>query len=239
MKNVKQLVKDLENLKNTSKSEILGRFFKTGKGEYGEGDVFWGISVPQQRLISKNYYDLSLQDIGELLNHKVHEIRLTAALVLVGKYEKSNNLDVRKKIYQFYYDKLERLNNWDLIDLSVYKILGHYLFHYESKKEAISVLGRLAKSHNLWRRRAAMVATFYFIKSGRYQETFKIANLLISDKHDLIAKAIGWMLREVGKRVSEEVLCLYLNKNYKRLPRVSLRYTIERLDSEKKMKYMK
>jgi 3-methyladenine DNA glycosylase AlkD len=239
MKNVKQLVKDLENLKNTSKSEILGRFFKTGKGEYGEGDVFWGISVPQQRLISKNYYDLSLQDIGELLNHKVHEIRLTAALVLVGKYEKSNNLDVRKKIYQFYYDKLERLNNWDLIDLSVYKILGHYLFHYESKKEAISVLGRLAKSHNLWRRRAAMVATFYFIKSGRYQETFKIANLLISDKHDLIAKAIGWMLREVGKRVSEEVLCLYLNKNYKRLPRVSLRYAIERLDSEKKMKYMK
>lgn len=239
MKNVKQLVKDLENLKNTSKSEILGRFFKTGKGEYGEGDVFWGISVPQQRLISKNYYDLSLQDIGELLNHKVHEIRLTAALVLVGKYEKSNNLDDRKKIYQFYYDKLERLNNWDLIDLSVYKILGHYLFHYESKKEAISVLGRLAKSHNLWRRRAAMVATFYFIKSGRYQETFKIANLLISDKHDLIAKAIGWMLREVGKRVSEEVLCLYLNKNYKRLPRVSLRYAIERLDSEKKMKYMK
>jgi 3-methyladenine DNA glycosylase AlkD len=239
MKNVKQLVKDLENLKNTSKSEILGRFFKTGKGEYGEGDVFWGISVPQQRLISKNYYDLSLQDIGELLNHKVHEVRLTAALVLVGKYEKSNNLDDRKKIYQFYYDKLERLNNWDLIDLSVYKILGHYLFHYESKKEAISVLGRLAKSHNLWRRRAAMVATFYFIKSGRYQETFKIANLLISDKHDLIAKAIGWMLREVGKRVSEEVLCLYLNKNYKRLPRVSLRYAIERLDSEKKMKYMK
>jgi 3-methyladenine DNA glycosylase AlkD len=239
MKNVKQLVKDLENLKNTSKSEILGRFFKTGKGEYGEGDVFWGISVPQQRLISKNYYDLSLQGIGELLNHKVHEVRLTAALVLVGKYEKSNNLDDRKKIYQFYYDKLERLNNWDLIDLSVYKILGHYLFHYESKKEAISVLGRLAKSHNLWRRRAAMVATFYFIKSGRYQETFKIANLLISDKHDLIAKAIGWMLREVGKRVSEEVLCLYLNKNYKRLPRVSLRYAIERLDSEKKMKYMK
>jgi len=239
MKKAEDLIRDLKNLKNTNKSEILGRFFKTGKGEYGEGDIFWGISVPQQRLISKNYYDLSLQNISKLLNHKVHEVRLTAALVLVGRYEKSNNLDDRKKIYQFYYDKLERLNNWDLIDLSVYKILGHYLFHYESKKEAISILSSLAKSHSLWRRRAAMVATFYFIKSGRHQETFKIADLLINDQCDLIAKAIGWMLREAGKRVSEEILCLYLDKNYKKLPRVSLRYAIERLDSQKRFMYMK
>lgn len=239
MKMDEKLIKDLEGLKNTTKSEILGRFFKTGKGEYGEGDIFWGISVPQQRLISRDYYDLSLDDIGKLLNHKVHEIRLTAALILVSKYEKSNNLHDRTKIYQFYYDKLERFNNWDLIDLSVYKILGHYLFHYKSRQESLSILSNLAKSPNLWRRRAAMVATFYFIKSGRYQETFKIADLLISDKHDLIAKAVGWMLREVGKRIDENILCLYLNKNYKRLQRTSLRYAIERLDSQKKIIYMK
>lgn len=233
-----QLIAELRQLRNKEKAKILSRFFKTGKGEYGEGDFFWGITVPEQRIIAKKFQNLSLKNISSLLNHSIHEVRLTAALVLVSKYEKEKTQTGRRIIYDFYIKKLERFNNWDLIDLSVYKILGHYLYHY-NLKDAYGILQTLAKSSCLWRRRAAMVSTFYFIKQGRSQETFKLAQILKNDKHDLIHKATGWMLREVGKRVSEEKLCLYLNKNCKTMPRVSLRYALEKFPEKNRKFYLK
>ena len=233
-----KLIKELKQHQNKEKQIILKRFFKTGKGEYGEGDLFWGISVPQQRIIAKKFQNLNLQDISILLDSSVHEVRLTSALILVIKYQESKNEVEKKRIVDFYLNKLERFNNWDLIDLSSYKILGNYLYNFKRSK-AILVLKDLAKSSSLWRRRAAIVSTLYFIRQKRHQETFIIAKMLQTDKHDLIHKACGWMLREVGKRVGEDILCLYLNKNCKRMARVSLRYAIERLPQKKRKMYLK
>jgi 3-methyladenine DNA glycosylase AlkD len=233
-----KLIKELKQFKSKHKQEILSRFFKTGKGEYGEGDLFWGVSVPSQRIIAKRFASLDLKNIALLLEHSVHEVRLTAALLLVTKYQTEKKQLDRKVVTDFYLKKLDRFNNWDLIDLSVYKILGHYLYNYQ-KSKAIEVLKSLARESSLWRRRAAIVATFYFIRQKSYKETFVIAKILQTDKNDLIHKACGWMLREVGKRVGEDILYLYLDKNCQKMPRVTLRYAIERLSKEKRESYMK
>ena len=227
-----QINKDLQKLKSPEKAKIYARFFKTGKGQYGEGDIFLGLKVPETREISKKYINLNFVDIEKLLLSKIHEERLCALLILVEKYKKSY-LGSKKEIIDFYLKNAKNVNNWDLVDLTADKILGNYLFNKDK-----SILYKLAKSGNLWKRRIAIISTFYFIKNKKYDNTFKISEMLLNDNHDLIHKAVGWMLREVGKR-DEKELCKFLDKHYKIMPRTMLRYAIERLDRKKKKYYLR
>jgi 3-methyladenine DNA glycosylase AlkD len=227
-----QVKKDLKNLANPEKAKILQRFFKTGKDEYGEGDVFLGITVPEQRRIAKKYSELPLKEIQKLLSGKIHEHRLTALLILVIKYKKADDTD-QKKISSFYINNFRHINNWDLVDLSAEKILGDYLLEKDK-----SLLYRLAKSKNLWERRIAIMATFHFIKNNRFNDTLKISKLLLNDEHDLIHKAVGWMLRETGKR-DREVEEKFLQKHYRKMPRTMLRYAIEKFNENKRQFYLK
>ncbi len=238
MKKEEQLIEELRALKNMDKAKALQGFFKTAKGDYGEGDVFWGISVPLQRKLISNYLDISLSSILKLLKNEVHELRFSAALILLNKYQSTVDLATKERIAKFYLKNLHLFNNWDLIDLSAHRILGDYLLKHQ-EKEALDILLNLASSTNLWRRRAALVASFSFIKVGRKEEVLRVVNFLQSDPHDLIAKASGWMLREVGKNIGEDILCEYLDKNYHKMSRVSLRYAIERLEEEKRQSYLK
>ena len=211
------LQKDLRKLANPEKAKILQGFFKTGRGEYGEGDIFLGITVPEQRKIAIRFKTLDIRDIQKLLDNKIHEQRLVALLILVEQYKKANDL-VKKKIFDFYLTNTKKINNWDLIDLSAEKILGEYLLNKDK-----SIIYKLVKSGNIWERRIAVMTTFQFIKNRQYEATLRVAKILLSDKHDLIQKAVGWMLREIGKRdlkVEEE----FLKKNYKMMPRTMLRY---------------
>ena len=227
-----QLKKDLKKLANPEKAGILQRFFKTGKGEYGEGDLFLGITVPEQRKIAKKYSELPLKETQKLLSGKIHEQRLTALLILVIKYKKADDTD-KKKISHFYIKNFKHINNWDLVDLSSEKILGDYLLEKDK-----SLLYRLARSKNLWERRIAVITTFAFIRNNRFDDTLKISGLLLNDRHDLIHKAVGWMLREIGKR-DQEVEEKFLKKHYRKMPRTMLRYAIEKFDEKKRQFYLK
>ena len=229
---INKIKKELQSHKNEAKAKILSGFFKTGKGQYGEGDIFLGLKVPETREISKRYINLSLGHLQKLLLSKVHEERLAALMILVEKYKKADSKN-KKAIIDFYLKNAKNINNWDLVDLTADKILGDYLFNKDKL-----ILFRLAKSDNLWERRIAVISTFYFIKNKKYGDTFKIVEILLKDNHDLIHKAAGWMLREVGKR-NEGKLCKFLDKNYKIMPRTMLRYAIERLNKGKKKVYMK
>jgi 3-methyladenine DNA glycosylase AlkD len=230
----KEVIKDLENLADPKKAEILSRFFKTGKGEYGYGDVFLGITVPKSRIIAKKYSLLALKDISKLLNSKIHEHRLVALEILVMQYEKARDKEFKKEIVTFYIKHIPRINNWDLVDLSAQYILGDYFFDKRTNP-----FKKMTKSKNLWERRIAMISTFGFIYRGESERTLEIAELLLNDKHDLIHKAVGWMLREVGKRVSEGHLIKFLNKHANKMPRTALRYAIERLNPETRKHYLK
>lgn len=222
----------LKQLANKEKAEVLQRFFKTGPGEYGEGDVFLGIKVPDLRKVAKDFQDISTEDVIVLLESAIHEERLLALLVLVRKYVKGNET-AKKRIYRLYLKKTKFINSWDLVDGSAHHIVGDYLM---DKKKA--PLYRLAKSEDLWERRIAILATFYFIKHGKYEETLKIARILLTDREDLIHKAVGWMLREIGKRdmIFEE---MFLKQHYKEMPRTMLRYAIEKFPEPKRQKYLK
>lgn len=228
---LKRLKTDLRKLADPKKAKILQRFFKTEKGEYGEGDVFLGVMVPRQRMLVKKYWrDLDLNDIDGLLRSKMHEERLIALLSLIYKYQ---FLNIKFLIFKFYLSHTRHINNWDLVDLSAPNIVGEYLIGKNR-----TILYRLARSKNLWERRIAMLSTFAFIKRGDYADTLKIAKILIKDKHDLIHKAIGWMLREVGKRCGEKHLLTFLDDNCRQMPRTALRYAIERLNHRTKIKYL-
>lgn len=232
MPNLTGLRKELNKAKNPAKAKIFQRFFKTGKGEYGEGDVFLGLSVPQSRTFARKYHELSYADIKKLLGSKFHEERLIALLILTRNFA-SGGEKLKKEIFNFYLKNARFVNNWDLVDLSADKIAGAYLF-----KKDKAVLYRLARSKNLWERRIAIIATYHFIKNSEYGETLKIAKILLTDEHDLIHKAIGWMLREVGKKsLSAEEK--FLKKHYKTMPRTALRYAIERFPKPKRMAYLK
>lgn len=217
---------------DAEKAHLLMRFFKTGKGQYGEADIFCGITVPVSRTIANTYKELPLSDVATLLKSNIHEERLIALLILVSKFVKGDE-KVRKEIFDLYLAHTTHINNWDLVDLSAYKIVGEYL-----KKRDRSILLTLARSQNLWERRIAMIATFAFIKNSESEMTFTIADILLHDKHDLIQKAVGWMLREVGKRISEESLESFLQSRYKTIPRTMLRYAIERFPMEKRRRYL-
>ena len=191
---LKSLRETLKKQANPEQAKIYLRFFKTGKGEYGEGDKFVGVKVPVSRKIAKQFKDLSLAEIQALLNSKIHEERLIALFILIEQYRKGNTAE-KKYIFNFYLKNLNRINNWDLVDISAEKIIGAYLLDKDKK-----ILFKLAKSKNLWERRIAIMSTFYFIKNELFETTFKISDILLQDEHDLIHKAVGWMLREIGNR---------------------------------------
>lgn len=229
--NLKKITEELQKLQDPEKARILSGFFKTGKGQYGDGDVFLGIKVPQQRKIAKEFSGILLDDVGELLKSNIHEFRLTSLLILVSKYKKENP-DGRKEIVDFYLNNLENINNWDLVDSSAPYILGDFLLDNDR-----SILYKLARSNNLWERRIAMLSTFAFIKNNDFEDALMLSEILVADKHDLIHKAVGWMLREVGKRdirKEEE----FLQKHCRKMPRTMLRYAIEKFSDDKRKYYM-
>lgn len=227
------IFKTLQTKKAVKKAEIFSRFFKTGKGEYGEGDIFWGLSVPTQRIIAKTYSNASFSVIKKMLCNPVHEFRLTALLILVYTYKKASS-EIRKEIFDFYIANMRYVNNWDLVDLSARDIVGGFLYEYTKDR---TLLYKLARSPSLWERRISIVATWSFIKKGEYADTLAISEILLFDTHDLIHKATGWMLREVGKK-SEKHLVGFLKKNYSRMPRTMLRYAIEKFPKEVRKAYL-
>ena len=217
---------------NPTRAKSSKRFFKTGKGEYAEGDIFIGITVPQSRVIAKTYHALPLPEIKKLLNSKIHEERAIALFILVDQFIRGDER-LRAQIYRLYIASIKYINNWDLVDVSAPTIVGGFLM--DKPKD---VLTKLAQSKNLWHRRIAIIATQYFIRKNQYNETLRIAELLLTDTHDLIHKAVGWMLREVGNR-SLETEEVFLKKYYKTMPRTMLRYAIEKFSEEKRLQYLK
>jgi 3-methyladenine DNA glycosylase AlkD len=231
MRMLKQLRSDLIMLANPAKAIVLQRFFKTGKGEYGEGDKFYGIVVPKLRQLAKLYQDLSFAELKQLLASSIHEERLTALLIIIYQYQKSD-FPQQKKIFNFYFANCARINNWDLVDLSAPSILGHYLFNQDKK-----ILYTLATKRNLWKRRMAIVATQYFIRNNRFIDTLELAKILLKDQEDLIHKATGWMLREVGKR-DFVLLDNFITQYAHHMPRTMLRYAIERCSPQMRQQYL-
>ena len=226
------LYKDFEMLADAGQAAILRRFFKTDKGQYGYGDIFLGIKVPVQRKLAKQYRDLPINDVIRLLQSKIHEHRLTALLILIQKYQTTDD-KARKTIFNLYLKHRKWINNWDLVDLSAPNIVGNYLLDKER-----AILYKLAKSKSLWDKRIAILATFEFIENGQAEDTFHIAESLLNDEHDLIHKAVGWMLREIGKRIGRSTEEVFLQKHHRHMPRTMLRYAIEHFSPTLKKKYM-
>ncbi len=216
---------------NPEKAKILSGFFKTGKGEYGEGDIFIGVQVPLIRSIAKQYFDTPLDELSTLLHSPIHEIRLASLLCMIEHFNKGDT-PLRAKIYHCYLTNTAHINNWDLVDLSAPQIVGGYLEHLDH-----APLYRLANSSCLWEQRIAIVSTLRWIRKGKFDDTLRIADLLLQHNHDLIRKAVGWMLREVGKR-DKELLCQFLDTRHKRMPRTMLRYAIEHFSTEERKHYM-
>ena len=223
---------EMRKLANKEIAEHSQRFFKTGKGQYGEGDIFLGIRVPVLRKIAKKFRRISLAEVSKLLESKFHEERLLSILMLVNLF-KSGDEDDQELIYELYLDKTKFINNWDIVDISAGNIVGAFLFEKDK-----APLYRLVFSENLWERRIAIVATFYFIRNDEFDDTLKIAEILFTDKEDLIHKAVGWMLREVGKRVIE-IEEEFLEEHYLKMPRTMLRYAIERFPETRRKMYLK
>ncbi len=229
-------LKELKSLlrKNANKDQAknLQWFFKTGPGDYGEGDIFLGIKVPVLRSIAKKFTDLSIDELHELLSSKFHEERLAALMILVLKFPKSSDKG-KKFIFDFYLKNTKHINNWDLVDLSSPQIVGGYLINKDK-----NILAKLASSKILWEKRISILATFQFIKSNHFETSIMIAEKLLNDDHDLIHKAVGWMLREIGKR-NLETEEMFLQQHYKSMPRTMLRYAIEKFPEEKRQAYLK
>ena len=225
------LKKELRALGTPEKTKASAWFFKTGPGQYGEGDIFLGITVPEQRTVARKYYSLELSDIEKLLASPEHEFRLTALIILVEKYDRGS-LEEKKAIYELYLRNTQRINNWDLVDTSARDIVGAYL-----ENRSIAPILTLARSRSLWERRIAIIATFHFIRRDSYEPTFKIAEILLGDSEDLIHKAVGWMLRELGKR-SQKDEEVFLKKHAARMPRTMLRYAIERFPEKLRKQYL-
>lgn len=232
MPKLEELIKKVKKLYRPDRAEHSKYFFKTGPGQYGEGDVFWGLSVPEMRGIAKEYRDLNLEEISVLISDKVHELRLIGLTILVDKYQKAKNDSERRKFYKFYLKNRAGINNWDLVDLSVYKIMGDYLIRFPEERQ---ILYKFIRSKNIWERRLAMVSCMAYIRNDESKIVLDLASELLKDKHDLMHKAAGWMLRELGKRKEGELIA-FLDKHGSRMPRTMLRYAIERLD-EKRRKY--
>ena len=228
----KEVINALKSLATEERRKVNEWFFKTGKGEYGYGDIFLGVTMPDIRRIAKKFsQEISLQELTELIRNPIHEVRLCAIIILVNKYKKENS----DKIYQYYMDHLTAIHNWDLVDSSAPYIVGDYLYKHPEKSK---ILIDFSHSENLWVRRISIVSTFTFIKNNEFNTTLEIAKLLLNDNHDLIHKALGWMLREIYKR-DERIIKQFLRQNYAQIPRTTLRYAIERMDKEERLLYLK
>lgn len=224
--------KELHKLKDPTQGRELQRYFKTGPGEYGEGDIFLGIKVPILRKLAYRFRDVALSDIKELLHSPIHEERFISLVLLKQSFAKANEQE-KERIYTFYLENIDHINNWDLVDSSAEHIVGAFL---NNKSKAPLYI--LASSKKIWKRRIAMMSTFHFIKQNGFDETLRIAKILLADEEDLIHKAVGWMLREIGKRdLSMEEG--FLKEHYKNMPRVMLRYAIEKFPEIKRQKYLK
>lgn len=229
-----QLRQDLNDCINPDKAAFYPKFFKTGKGEYGEGDIFIGITVPQIRQVVKKYETIAtLSDIKPLMLDPIHEIRAAAIFILVNQFKKTNDPFIQKSIYDFYLQHTKGINNWDLVDGSAAQIVGAYLYDKDRSK-----LYALVQSSNMWEQRIAIIATFYFIRKGDFTDTLQLATILVEHPHDLIQKAVGWMLREVGKR-DVDILMQFLNTHYQTMPRTMLRYAIEKFPEPVRQAYLK
>ena len=226
---ISSLKKDLRKYINEEKKEFLPKFFKTGKGEYGEGDKFLGIVVPDIAKVAKKYSDITKEDIRKLLNSPWHEERFCGWLVVLNNFNKSSNKD---EWYKFTVKNIKQLNNWDLVDKIAPNLIGKYLENKNSKQ-----ILEWSSNRSLWIRRIAIMATWPKIKNNEFNLTLKIAKIYLSDSEDLIHKATGWMLREIGKR-NEKVLLSFMNKNHKKMPRITVSYALERINKKKKQQYM-
>ncbi|MBF0363720.1 MAG: DNA alkylation repair protein [Oligoflexia bacterium] len=227
-----QAQKVLKQFADNEKAKILRRFFKTGKGEYAEGDKFIGVTVPDTRKVAKLFAALELEDVNKLLQSKIHEERLLTLIILIDQFKKGDD-SKRKKIFNYYLSNLKQINNWDLVDISSRDIVGAFLWD-----KSRMLLYEMAKSKNLWIRRIAIISTFYFIQRGEAKDTINLAKILISDQHDLIHKAVGWMLREVGKRINKKLLLNFLDNFHTKMPRTMLRYSMEHLPEKTRLKYL-
>ena len=230
----RKIEQHLSSLANPDDAGQQARFFKTGPGQYGEGDCFIGIRVPVLRKLARQYAELSLQEVLALLASPIHEQRLLALLIMVHLFQGADEA-MQKKIYRAYLKNTAYINNWDLVDVSADKILGAWLYHHP---QDLNKLQQLAGSRDLWRRRMAIMASFYFIRQGKSALTLKLARQLIDDEHDLIHKAVGWMLREVGKR-DRKTEQAFLDRHVTRMPRTMLRYAIEKFPPGLRQHYLK
>lgn len=230
--NHSEIVAELSLRANPLKAKVMQGFFKTGEGEYGANDIFIGVAVPEQRKIAKRYHDLTLTHIKKLFESDIHEHRLTALLILVDQFENASQKN-RKRIFDFYITNRQFVNNWDLVDSSAYQIVGVYL----CSDRSCTLLKQLARSHTIWDRRIGIVATYAMIRNKRFDIPLVLATILVNDTHDLIQKAVGWMLREAGKR-DEMVLKTFLDSYAHVMPRTMLRYALERLSENDRRAYM-
>ena len=228
------ILSELFSVANPQKAKFLQGFFKTGKGQYAESDVLLGIVVPQVRDIVKNNDSIPLPEIQKLLDSEYHEARLAALLFLVQRFKKTKKEDEKESIFNFYLQNARKANNWDLVDVTCRDVIGGYLLDKDDR----SILYQLAESDNLWEQRIAIVSTWTFIKHQQYNDTLAIAEKLLTHKHDLMHKAVGWMLREVGKK-NKETLMDFLEIHYRNMPRTTLRYAIEHFLPEERAYFMK
>ena len=228
---LKDVKAQMQELSNPKIAEHSLRFFKTGPGEYGEGDLFLGIRVPVTKKVARKFKELPVDEVLKLLKSKYHEERLLALIMLVNRFKKETDKE-QKKIYEAYLSHTKYINNWDLVDGSAHQIVGGYLFERDRKP-----LYQLAKSKSLWERRISMIATYTFIKRDDFEDTLNLSAILLTDEEDLMHKAVGWMLREVGKK-DIEVEERFLRKHYKKMPRTMLRYAIEKFEEKKRKGYL-
>ncbi len=227
--------KDLRNYEDPERALSSQRFFKTGPGEYGEGDLFLGITVPHQRLVAKKYKNLPISDIEQLLQSDWHEERLLALIIMVNQFKKADDM-AQKQLYELYLNNTHRINNWDLVDTSARDVVGGYIYHHQ---ELLPKLNQLSQSKILWERRIAVIASSYFIGKGEPDITIRLSEALLHDTEDLMHKAVGWMLREAGKRCGQDVLLKFLDQHAHEMPRTMLRYSIEHLSEPTRQKYLR
>ena len=233
MTGLSDLKKDLRKFERPEKAKILTRFFKTGKGEYAEGDQFLGLKTDETRSVAARYKDIGYEDVEKLLASPIHEERMVAVMILVGRFKKGS-IDIKKEVYELFISNISGINNWDLVDVSVPHIIGGYLYLSKGKR---NILYDFAESHNLWKKRIAIMSTFYFVREKDFKDTLEISKILLNDKHNLIHKAVGWMLREIGNRnlsIEEK----FLKTRYQKMPRTMLRYAIEKFPEGTRKKYL-
>jgi 3-methyladenine DNA glycosylase AlkD len=231
----KQVIADLKALASVGKAAELQRFFKTGPGDYAEGDIFIGVVVPQTRKVAARYKDLPIIEIAKLTNSDIHEVRLCGLIILTNQFKKTRDINEKKKFFTFYLKEMKsgNVNNWDLVDVTA-PTLGEYLLELE---DPMAVLNKLAKSKSLWERRVSVVFTFAFLRAGDLEPTYEMAERHLGDKHDLMHKAVGWLLREMGKR-DPGLLRAFLQEHCTEMPRTALRYSIEKFSESERRKWL-